>query len=285
MLHTVEQLTALGFSSQEARVYVALLMQPSATGYELAKAAGLQRANVYQVLSGLLDRNVVQLVSDDPARYVAHTPVEVLGRIKRETASRCDSLIADLAALAPPREPAAFWTLRGREAVIERVSSLVGEASRRVAVSLWADDLEWLGPQLRSAHRGDRQVIVNLFGDAPLDFGEVYRHESPALTVGGHLLTLAVDFSEALVASLDEPPGAVYTRHPALVRLVEKLIRDEAYLAAIYERFRDELEGAYGPHMVGLRQKLLPADQAERLLSVVGFGADRGAADGILGDD
>jgi hypothetical protein len=55
--------------------------------------------------------------------------------------------------------------------------------------------------------------------------------------------------------------------------LVEKLIRDETYLAAIYERFRSELEATYGPHLVELRRKLLPAEQAERLVSIVGFGA------------
>jgi hypothetical protein len=56
--------------------------------------------------------------------------------------------------------------------------------------------------------------------------------------------------------------------------VVEKLIRDEAYLAAIYERLRPELEGAFGPHLVELRSKLLPAEQASALMSVVGFGAD-----------
>ena len=57
--HVIERLTSLGFSTQEARVYLALLQNPSATGYELAKHAGLQRANVYQVLAALAERNVV----------------------------------------------------------------------------------------------------------------------------------------------------------------------------------------------------------------------------------
>jgi hypothetical protein len=53
------------------------------------------------------------------------------------------------------------------------------------------------------------------------------------------------------------------------VRLVEKMIRDEAYLAAIYERFPGELEAAFGPHLVGLRRRLLPEAEAEQLLVVV----------------
>lgn len=282
--YVIERLTALGFSSQEARVYIALLQQPSATGYEVAKTAGLQRANVYQVLGSLADRGIVDRVSDSPARFVAHSPADVLGRIKRQTVERVDSLVADLAALAAPREQAAFWTLRGREAVIDRAAVLVGEAQQRVAVCVWADDLGWLADPLRAASQSGCQVVVNVFGDAELDFGEVYRHESPARTVGGHLLTLAVDFSTALVASFDDPAGAVFTGHPALVRVVEKLIRDEAYLAAIYDRFHDELETEFGAHLVKLRTRLLPPDQAEQLISVVGFGAENAAVSQFLSD-
>jgi sugar-specific transcriptional regulator TrmB len=273
-LHVIDELVRVGFSSQEARVYVASLRQPSATGYELAKVAGLQRANVYQVLATLAERDVVEQVSDAPARFLAKPPAQVLGRIKQETAQRCDSLIVDLAALARPAEPTAFWSLRGRESVLERAGALVSDARERVAVCLWSDDLDWLGTPLRAAARSGCQVVVNVFGDVPVDFGEVYRHEAPAKTVGGHLLTLAVDSTTALIASLDEPAAAVYTEHPALLRVVEKLIRDEAYLAAIYERLRPELEDAFGPHLVELRSKLLPADQASALMSVVGFGAD-----------
>ncbi|WP_020577712.1 TrmB family transcriptional regulator [Actinopolymorpha alba] len=278
----IDELVRVGFSSQEARVYVALLRQPSATGYELAKIAGLQRANVYQVLATLAERDVVEQVSDSPARFLAKPPAMVLGRIKQETVQRCDSLIVDLATLARPAEPTAFWSLRGRESVLERAGALVSDARERIAVCLWADDLDWIGTPLRAAAQSGCQVVVNVFGDVPVDFGDVYRHEPPAKTVGGHLFTLAVDSGTALIASLDEPAGAVYTEHPALLRVVEKLIRDEAYLAAIYERLRPELEETFGRHLVELRARLLPPDQADALMSVVGFGADQEIVNDLL---
>jgi HTH-type transcriptional regulator, sugar sensing transcriptional regulator len=281
-MDVIDQFAAVGFTSQEARVYVALLQHPSATGYELAKATSLQRANVYQVLTLLLSRDAVQVVSNDPVRYLALPPADVLGRIKRETSARCDALIAGLAMLAPTPDPAAFWTLRGHDAVIARVSALITEATTRVAVGLWADDLKSLRAPLRHAHEAGCRVVINLFGSADLEFGEVYRHEETDKVIGGHLLTLAVDGGAAVVASLDEPAGAVYTHHAALVRLVEKLIRDEAYLAAIYERFAKDLEDAYGPHLLALRRRLLPPDQAEQLVSAVGFGASAGTFADIL---
>ncbi|WP_091410192.1 helix-turn-helix domain-containing protein [Friedmanniella luteola] len=49
-------LVSLGFTASEARVHVALLQQPESTGYELAKAAGLQRANAYAAVDSLWGR-------------------------------------------------------------------------------------------------------------------------------------------------------------------------------------------------------------------------------------
>lgn len=285
-MDVVERLTLLGFSPHEARLYVALLRHPSATGYELAKAAGLPRANVYQVLTSLLAKSAIQLVSDDPARYVAHAPADVIGRIKRATTANCLAVIDDLASLTPAEDSNAFWTLRGRNAVVDRIIALISESRSRIAISLWADDLSWLRTPMRDAWRRGCQVVINVFGEADLEFGDIYRHEDPSKLVSGHLLTLACDTRAALVAAFDEPIGAVYTQHGALVQLVEKIIRDEAYLAAIYERLRPEVEHAFGPHLVDLRRRLLPTDQADHLLSIVGFGATTsGSAAELFLDD
>lgn len=271
----IERLVELGFTSSEARVYLALLRQPEATGYELAKAAELQRANAYAALASLSAKDLVTRTRPDgPARYVAAPPAEALGRIKRSTERTVDSLIADLALLPRRRRTAAFYQLRGREAVIDRVVSLVDGAEHRLAVCAWAEDLDWLGGPLRAAAQSGCRVVVNLFGDADVDFGEVYRHESPDRTVGGHLLTLTVDATIALIAEFGAEPTAISTDQPALVQLVEKLIRDEAYLAAIFDRHKDDLERSFGPHLVSLRSRLLPAEQVDQLVSIVGFGAD-----------
>ncbi|MFT3835192.1 MAG: helix-turn-helix domain-containing protein [Micropruina sp.] len=270
----IERLVELGLNQSEARCYLALLQHPEATGYELAKSAGLQRANTYAALESLCEKGFAsRTTTDSPARHVAVPPAETLGRLKRQTARRVDTLIADLAVWAAPQPTTAITALHGHDAVADRVLALVDAARERVALCCWSDDLGWLTDALRAAANSGCRVVVNVFGDGDLDVGEVFRHESPDRTVGGHLLLLAVDFRTALVATLDEHPQALQTDQPALVRLVEKLIRDEAYLAAIFEHHRDALEQSFGPHLVDLRSRLLPPDEADRLVSVVGFGA------------
>src|SRR5262249_2003163 len=97
--------------------------------------------------------------------------------------------------------------------------------------------------------------------------------EGPEKVVGGHVVALAIDFQEALVASLDTPATGVVTQNRTLVRMVEKLIRNEAYLASIYEQFSAELEATFGPHLVDLRRRLLPTGDAERLVAITGLGS------------
>lgn len=271
----IERLAQLGLTRSEARVYLALLQQPDATGYEIAKLAGLQRANTYGALSSLCEKGFASPSgTDTPARHVAVPPAEALGRVKRQTERRVDGLVADLASLAEPSSATSFHTLQGREAIVQRAAALVDAAQHRVALCCWSEDLDWLADPLRAASRSGCRVVVNVFGDSDLEVGEVFRHEDPDRTVGGHLLLLATDHRTALVATVDGEPSALQTDQPAVARVVEKLIRHEAYLAAIFEHHRSELEATFGPHLVELRSRLLPADQADQLVSIVGFGAD-----------
>jgi sugar-specific transcriptional regulator TrmB len=267
--HVIDDLVAIGFSSQEARTYVALLRQPMATGYEVAKVAGLQRANAYATLGTLEERGAVQLAGSNPARYTATPPKEVLARVRRETTARCDRLSAALAAVRPAAERPALWSVQGRDAVVERVVGLVDEAAERVVCSAWAEDVDWLRPSLEAAAASGRDVVVNSFGPVVLAGASVYEHEPSDRAVGERIVTVSVDRSTAVVAMVEEPASAVYTTHPALVALVEKVLRDEAYLAAIFRDLRKPLEKRFGPHLVDLRAELLPLEDAARLRAKV----------------
>lgn len=272
-----EQLRGLGFTQHEATVYVFLVRHPLSTGYEVAKGTGLPRGNVYQVLETLAKREVVQALSAEPIRYVASPPKQLLARTRREIEMRCDAALDALSALEVPPQVELFFTLRDVDHVRARLLEMLERAAERVVVSLWAEDLDEYREPLRRAHRRGVTVVLNVFGEtgesSPLpDGAQVYWHEPGDKTVGGHVIFAAVDNAEALAASVDPPASGVYTQNGTLVRLVEKLVRDESYLAEIFAQLGPELEARFGPHLVELRRRLLPEDQAQRLLTIVAFG-------------
>ncbi len=269
----LEEMKRLGFTGAEAQIYVFLLQSPHATGYEVSKGIGVPRANIYQALETLLAKECVLAVSKDPVRYAAVPPALLLRRIQEETRRRCQDLEVQLQSLEKPETMGHFWELREQNRIEQRMRELINTATQRIAASLWVEDLQRLTEPLQAARQRGCTIILNLFGEASVDFATIYRHEGPEKVVGGHVVALAIDFAEALVASLDAPPTGVVTQNRTLVRVVEKLIRDDAYLASIYERFPAELEAAFGPHLVDLRRRLLPETDAERLVAITTLGS------------
>lgn len=265
---SIEEMKQLGFTGMEAQVYIFLLQHPHSTGYEVSKGLGLPRANTYQALETLVTKEHITAVSKEPVRYAALPPTLLLRRIQEETRQRCQSLEQHLARLEKPDSAGHFWELREQKRIEQRLNELINSATQRIAASLWVEDLQKLTEPLRAARQRGCVIILNLFGEASVDFATIYQHEAPEKVIGGHLVALAVDFAEALVASLDTPATGVVTQNRTLVRVVEKFIRDEAYLASIYERFPSELEGAFGPHLVDLRRRLLPEKEADWLVAI-----------------
>jgi sugar-specific transcriptional regulator TrmB len=270
---TIEEMKQLGFTGAEAQIYIFLLQHPHSTGYEVSKGTGLPRANTYQALETLTAKERVTAISLDPLRYAAISPGRLLQRIRAETEQRCSDVEQRLTALEQPDELGHFWELSERSRIEARLLELIGRAQHRIAASLWAEDVERHKDALKAARERGCTIILNLFGELDADFATVYQHEGPEKVVGGHVVALAIDFEEALVASLDAPATGVVTQNRTLVRVVEKLIRNEAYLAAIYEHLAPELEAAFGPHLVNLRQRLLPAADTERLIMVTAPGS------------
>jgi HTH-type transcriptional regulator, sugar sensing transcriptional regulator len=270
----LEEMKHLGFTGAEAQIYVFLLQHPLATGYEISKGTALPRANTYQALETLAAKERVTAVSSDPLRYAPVPPARLLQRIQQETAQRCQDLEQQLSTLEQPDGIGHFWELGERERIETRLLDLITTAQHRIAASLWAQDLEQFSDPLRAARARGCTVILNLFGEAQADFATVYQHEGPEKVIGGHLIALTIDFTEALVASLDAPATGVVTQNRTLVRIVEKLIRDESYLAAIYEQFAPQLEATFGHHLVELRRRLLPTTDAERLVAITTLGSE-----------
>jgi sugar-specific transcriptional regulator TrmB len=265
---TIDEMKHLGFTGAEAQIYLYLLQHPHITGYEVSKGTGLPRANAYQALETLVAKARVVPVTYDPVRYAVVPPAQLLRQIQEETARRCQDLEQRFAALEQPESVGHFWELNERQRIDARLGTLIARAQHRIAASLWAEDLERLTDALHAARERGCTVILNLFGEARADFATIYQHEGPEKVVGGHVIALAVDFDEVLVASLDAPVTGVVTQNRTLVRVVEKLIRNEAYLAAIYEQFAHELEAMFGKHLVHLRRRLLPDADAEHLIAI-----------------
>src|SRR3989449_9476352 len=123
-------LTPFGFTTTESLVYTTLLRLGPVTGYAVARAARLARANAYGALDGLVTRGAAARIPGRPARYRPADPQALLTQITAAHGEALDRLNRALADAARSTEPDTR-TLVGARAVANVVLQLVARAERR----------------------------------------------------------------------------------------------------------------------------------------------------------
>src|SRR5207237_5263803 len=97
-------LTPFGFTPTESQVYGALLRLGPSTGYALAHATRVARANTYGALEGLAGRAAAIRLPGRPARYRAVDPRALVAQLAAEQGQALDRLSQ---ALRGPSHPPA----------------------------------------------------------------------------------------------------------------------------------------------------------------------------------
>lgn len=225
-------LVRFGFTTTESKVYVALLRLSPATGYAVAREAGLARANTYGALESMAARGAVTRLPGRPTRYVAEEPETLVGRLGRESQRDLELLRRWLAEAERPRDgpavPAASL-LADRSAVLDRCAACARGAEQELlaVVGPWAAEL------FQDLARGDRpRVVVKVLSlGSPAPKGAVVR-SVPASEIeaywGGLPIAVVADRRRAVCALASGTAATgVATEHPALVPFVRHLLRRE----------------------------------------------------------
>src|SRR5207247_9368650 len=98
-------LTPFGFTTTESLVYRTLLRLGPATGYAVARAARLARANAYGALEGLVTRGAAARSPGRPARYRPVDPHPLLAQAAAQQGQSLDPLLPTLESAGRPPSP------------------------------------------------------------------------------------------------------------------------------------------------------------------------------------
>jgi hypothetical protein len=220
----LDALTALGFSTNEARAYRGLLVESPATGYEIAQRAGIPRSAIYAVLRRLEEDGLVSRVEESPARYAPLPPSDLLGVLRRRYEGSLRTLDDSLRSLRPPPPPVDLWSVRGYDEVMDRAEALIQSAERHLFLSVWRREAERLGPALEAAARRKVRLITFSFAALPGVPGRVYSYgleERDLEAFWKHKLILVVDHARTLMGGAEpaEKSEAVVTGHAAITEV------------------------------------------------------------------
>jgi len=268
----IKELQALGFSDYEAKTYIALLLTPNATAYEISKAAGIPKANCYTVLENLRKKEAVQPVSENPVKYVAIEPKKFFSRMASSTQQRCEQIQESLNKIAQLPEQDFVWSLGDSESVHRQVDKIIRAATRHLWIKAADATLQRHYEALQEAADKGVSILIILFGKdtKKFDFGKnsiVHLHEGNGIEVGiaPTLITMTRDFEEALVAKVGADSYGSYTRNKPIVNMAESLLRHEIYFAEIFKVYGIEIQATFGPALIRLRESYLPPDQVKAL--------------------
>lgn len=262
-------LRGLGFTDYEARAYEALAAKQPATAYEIAKVAGLPRANVYAALRSLEVRGAIQPVTEHPVRYVPVDPEQFFRSVQRTTTGLCEDVVQTLKRSAKAEDSAYVWIFRGQGEVHAKLAGLIQDARAHIWLKGPVALIEPYAAVLGAAARRGVTVRLIIFGKKIAGLKahariHVIPHEGDGEPHGppsDRMLTATVDGSGMLIASYAGSVKASYARDYAIVYVIETLLLHEIYLAEIHAVFGRQLDARFGRQLGRLRRKYRPGDR------------------------
>jgi Cd2+/Zn2+-exporting ATPase len=246
----VPELNSIGFTDSEAKVYLLLLRNNPATGYQLSKVSGVPRSMVYDAL-GRLDARGAVLKSEEAsaALYRPLPPAALLESVDMEHHRKMQSLSSGLSRIYEIGSGDFLWTILGEPSVISYAAEMIQSAQAELMLLLSDKSLRELQDVVQAAC--DRGVLVSalLTGVLELACGEVAYHpplESEVQELTDNLVVVA-DEQETLIASGDEEMKATVTTNRNLVMIARQFIWMELFAQRIYSRLDKDLIAELSP--------------------------------------
>jgi sugar-specific transcriptional regulator TrmB len=212
----VIDLTPFGFTPTESLVYEVLLRSGPGTGYGIARAAGLARANVYGALEGLVAKGAARSDGARPKRYAPEDSAAVLARIAASQGEALDRLSAELETLGVPGTPSVV-EVESPRAVLQLISRDAARATAGVVLLAPPEAYPLLAPALRRP--AGAGVSLRLLSTAPvsLDFATVSAVSFDLPWPGAPLISVVDDRTAVLAARQGNEVRGHWSTSPVLV--------------------------------------------------------------------
>ncbi|MGE5449766.1 MAG: TrmB family transcriptional regulator [Methanomassiliicoccales archaeon] len=263
MMIIVEALRSMGLTNHEAQLYISLAEQGAQTGYELANATGVPRANVYAALASMVDKGAVNKISEDPARYVATPPDELTAGAIRTLVSSAQLIVDNIK--PQPLEPDMVVSLEGEEVILNKLNYLLEAATSTIYIHAASQDLNTVKLSLAAAAKRGVKVVIISLGSCPVQAQLVYENQQPATWIGGkgRPVRLITDSHWLLTGETGRGrlSRGVYSSNVSLVTMAKHAFVQEIILAEIMASMGEEMISRFGDEFKLIQDKVAHPDQ------------------------
>jgi sugar-specific transcriptional regulator TrmB len=191
-------LTPFGFTPTESRVYEVLLRNGPGTGYTIARAAGLARANTYSALEGLVAKGAALVEGGRPKRYRPENPAALVALITNRQGDELERLNATLKSFGTTATPTLI-AISSPKGALQILSHEIARANETVQLLAPADAYPILAPALRRA--ASASLALDLRSLKPVNLGFAPVTSAGSGSWPGEPLLMITDGRTAMVGS------------------------------------------------------------------------------------
>ncbi len=197
----------LGFTSYEAKAYLALLRQNPVTRYELSKNSGVPRSAIYDIIRKLENMGAVNAMYTKPEKYVPLPPDQLLELLGRQFNERIDDAKQSLKKFNTEIEPGHLWNIVGYKNMLLKAREMISRAEHSIYLSLWQRECKMLKNDLLEAQKRGVEIIA--FSFTPLDIASerIFSYGIPdedLQKIWDRKIIVVVDKNELLMGEADD---------------------------------------------------------------------------------
>lgn len=248
MEHLIEKFEEIGFSTNEAKVYMTLLKESAINGYEISKKSGVPRSMVYSVIAKLLAKEAIMELRTEPPTYIPVPVKELVMNRKRQAVDTLNFLEKELQVIEKPVEVNVIKHIEGRTQIIQAMQKLMKASNEEIWLSAWEEELEELrSSAVEQCEKGIAMYSLLFTDEETSSFGNAFYHRQYTASVeknrmSQRLTMITQDNQEVLIAGFidGQIPQAIQTTEPMLVLLAKEYIRHDMMLKVVTDKLGND---------------------------------------------
>jgi len=247
----IKALLFMGLSEYEAKAYCSLLINNPATAYEIAKDSSIPTSKVYEVLSKLLEKEMIVELVNNKKKYIPIDPLEYIDKYKNNSDKTINFLKDNLVNLKKEDDVSYIWNIKDYNYLISKAKNLIYEAKKTLLISIWKEEMEKLKEALLDSIKNNIKVSIIHFGKPVHEIGRIFQHpieDTLYSEKGGRGLVIVADSCEVLMGTIyknNDVDGA-FSKNKGFVMMTEDYLKHDVYIMKIVKRFDNELINKFG---------------------------------------
>ena len=265
MADLIEKLKEIGFNTYEAKVYIALLKKYPATGYEVAKLAGIPQSRTYDTLKVLEDKNIVIAANTKPITYTPIKPKQLTQKVQKKINSTINFLDKHLPNVKNDyNEP--IITITDKQNIQDKIIEVIQNAKREIYMEVWSQDYKIFEQELLNAYNRNVEIRIVGYDNFQSRFGLVFEHafaRDIELSLGGRMIIIAADDNEGIIGKISSlkndisDTSIIWTKNQGIVFIIKEFIVHDMYLIDVEENLVEQMKYIYGKGFKRLKDKVL----------------------------